>query len=176
MTPLKIGTTETRPGTKGRTLLGALRSPSGATTGIPCMVARGAQDGPTLVVTGATHGNEVAGTGAVIRLMQAIDPTRLKGSVIGIPVVNVPAFNQGEYATPQDGRNMASRIYWTIDEKGTVTARLGALLGPIYQGADFYIDLHGNREPCAPMSMLFLSSAKTAECATTRSLSATRSA
>lgn len=162
MTPLKIGSTQIQPGTVGRTVLGSLRYPSGATIGIPCMVARGAHDGPTLVVSGATHGNEIAGTGAVIRLMQSIDPVTLSGTVIAVPVVNVPAFNQGEYSTPQDGRNMASRIYWNFDQRGTVTARLGAILGPIYQMADCYIDLHGNREPCAPMSMLFLSCAKDA--------------
>lgn len=163
MTPLRIGSTEIQPGTEGRTVLGSLRYPSGATIGIPCMVAHGAEEGPTLVVSGATHGNEIAGTGAVIRLMQAIDPALLKGTVVAIPVVNIPAFNQGEYSTPQDGRNMASRVYWNFDDKGTVTARLGSLLGPIYQMANCYIDLHGNREPCAPMSMLFLNSAKDAK-------------
>lgn len=163
MTPLKIGLTEIQPGTKGRVVLGSLSYPSGATAGIPCMVAHGTSGGPTLVVSGATHGNEIAGTGAIIRLMQAIDVATLRGSVIAIPVVNTPAFDQGEYSTPQDGRNMASRIYWNVDKKGTVTARLGALLGPIYQMADCYIDLHGNREPSAPMSMLFLNSAKTAK-------------
>lgn len=163
MTPLKIGSTEIKSGAKGRALLGSLRYSSGATVGIPCMVAHGTAEGPTLVVSGATHGNEIAGTGAVIRLMQAIDPAKLTGSVIAIPVVNIPAFDQGDYSTPQDGRNMASRIYWNADEKGSVTARLGAILGPIYQMADCYIDLHGNREPCAPMSMLFLGSAKNAK-------------
>ena len=162
MKSLKIGTSDIAQGTKGRASLGSLRHPTGDAFGIPCIVAHGVQDGPTLVVSGATHGNEIAGTGAIIRLMQAIDPAKLRGSVIAIPVVNIPAFNQGEYATPQDGRNMASRIYWDVNPRGTLTDRLGALLGPIYQMASAYIDLHGNREPCAPMSMLFLSSARDA--------------
>jgi len=163
MTALSIGSAQFAPGTSGRTSLGSLRYPSGFSLDIPCMVARGSADGPVLVVSGATHGNEIAGTAAIIRLMQALDPKKLRGTVIAIPVVNIPAFNQGEYSTPQDGRNMASRIYWNADAKGTVTARLGAILGPVYQMADCYIDLHGNREPCAPMSMLFLSSARDQE-------------
>lgn len=162
MKPLKIGSTEVQPGAKGRTLLGQIRYPSGDTISIPCMVAHGAKDGPILVVAGATHGNEIAGTAAIIRLMQAIDPKKLQGTLIAVPVVNVPAFNGGQYATPQDGRNMASRIYWNFNERGTMTARLGAILGPVYQMANCYIDLHGNHEPSAPMSMLFLSSARDA--------------
>jgi predicted deacylase len=52
---------------------------------------------------------------------------------------------------------MASGVYWKTDPKGTLTARMGALLGPLYQKADYYIDLHGNHELSAPMSMMFLS-------------------
>lgn len=163
MKAFSVGSVQFAPGTSGRTSPGSLRYPSGVSFDIPCMVAHGSEGGPVLVVSGATHGNEIAGTGAVIRLMRMLDPEKLRGTVVAIPAVNIPAFNQGEYSTPQDGRNMASRIYWNPDDKGTVTARLGAILGRIYQMADCYIDLHGNREPCAPMSMMFLSSARDAK-------------
>lgn len=142
-----------------RVSLGTINSPSGAVSNIPCLAVRGAEDGPTLVLSGATHGNEIVGTGAIIRLMQAIDPLKVKGMVIGIPVANVPAFDSGEYRTPQDGGNMASRIYWNSNRQGTVTARMGAALGAVYEMADCYIDIHGNRGPSAPMAMMFLSSA-----------------
>jgi hypothetical protein len=122
------------------------------------MVANGVEDGPTLVLSGATHGNEIAGTGAIIELMRALDPQRLRGTVIAIPVANPLAFDQASYVTPQDGRNMASRIYWGANPNGTMTERLGAILAPIYQRADCYMDLHGNHQPAASMSMMFLSS------------------
>ncbi len=157
MKALSIGSSLVEPGRKGRTLLGSLRLPSGLTTGIPCMMAHGVEEGPTLVISGGTHGNEIAGTGAVIETMRALDPTRMRGSVIAIPVANPLAFDQGSYVTPQDGRNMASRIYWDANPRGTVTERLGAILAPIYQRADCFIDIHGNHAPAAPMCMLFLS-------------------
>ncbi|NEI72163.1 hypothetical protein GR212_21485 [Rhizobium lusitanum] len=160
MKPIKIGEINAEPGKKCRTSLGAIRTPSGSELSIPCMIARGVEDGPTLVLSGATHGDEIAGTGAIIRLMQALDPSKMKGSVIALPAANVAAFDQGAYFTPQDSRNMASGIYWATDPKSTMTARMGALLGPLYQMADYYIDIHGNHEPCVPMSMMNLSSAR----------------
>lgn len=127
------------------------------------MVANGVDEGPTLVLSGGTHGNEIAGTAAIIEVMRALDPQRMRGGVIAIPVANPLALDQGSYVTPQDGRNMASRIYWGANPHGTMTERLGAILAPIYQRADCYIDIHGNHEPAAPMSMLFLSCSRDAD-------------
>ena len=52
MTSLTIGSISVRPGSKARTILGSIRSPSGSTAGIPCIVANGVEEGPTLVVSG----------------------------------------------------------------------------------------------------------------------------
>jgi predicted deacylase len=163
MKPLTVGSWVTAPGSKSRTVLGAVRLPSGLSVGIPCMVANGVEDGPTLVLSGATHGNEIAGTAAIIEVMRTLDTERMRGAVIAIPVANPLALDQGSYVTPQDGRNMASRIYWGANPRGTMTERLGAILAPLYQRADCYIDIHGNNEPAAPMSMLFLSCSRDAE-------------
>ena len=163
MKALKIGSFETLPGAKGRTVLGSVHLPSGLQAGIPCMTANGVEEGPTLVISGATHGNEVAGLAAIIEVIRTLDAKRMRGALIAIPVANPLALDQGSYVTPQDGRNMASRIYWGANPKGTMTERLGAILAPIYQRADYYIDIHGNHEPAAPMSMLFLSCSSSAD-------------
>ena len=63
------------------------------------------------MLSGATHGNEIAGTAAIIEVMRALDPQQMRGAVIAIPVANPLALDQGSYVYPQDGRNMASRIY-----------------------------------------------------------------
>lgn len=165
MAALVVGESKTPPGTLNRTLLGAVKLPSGTKIEIPCIVANGAEPGPTLVISGATHGIEVVGTGAVIQAMRQLDPKKLRGAVIAIPVANIPAFDQSAYVTPQDGRNMASPIYWKSKPNGSLTERMGALLAPVYKSASCYIDLHGNREPAAPMLMLFLSACKDREVA-----------
>jgi len=59
---------------------------------IPVMVARGVEDGPTLGLTAAVHGNELNGVPVIQRLFDEIDVTELKGTIVGIPVVNVPSF------------------------------------------------------------------------------------
>ncbi len=59
---------------------------------VPVMVARGARPGPVFGVTAAVHGNELNGIPTIHRLLAAIDPAPLKGTVIAVPVVNVSGF------------------------------------------------------------------------------------
>lgn len=59
---------------------------------IPVMVARGLTDGPVLGLTAAVHGNELNGISVVQRLFNEVDPSELRGTIVGVPVVNVPSF------------------------------------------------------------------------------------
>lgn len=59
---------------------------------IPIMVARGVEEGPKLGLTAAVHGNELNGIPVIHRLFREIDPKELRGTIIGVPVVNVPSF------------------------------------------------------------------------------------
>jgi predicted deacylase len=59
---------------------------------VPVMVARGIGDGPILGVTAAVHGNELNGISVIQRLFNEVDVTELRGTIVGIPVVNIPAF------------------------------------------------------------------------------------
>lgn len=59
---------------------------------VPVMIARGRYDGPTLGLTAAVHGNELNGISVIQRLFGEIDAGELRGTIIGIPVVNIPGF------------------------------------------------------------------------------------
>lgn len=59
---------------------------------VPLMVARGKEDFPILGLTAAIHGNELNGIPVIQRLFNEIDVQDLKGSIVGIPVVNIPSF------------------------------------------------------------------------------------
>lgn len=61
---------------------------------IPVMVARGKKPGKILGVTAAVHGNELNGIPVIQRLFSEIDIDELRGTIIGIPVVNVPSFTR----------------------------------------------------------------------------------
>lgn len=61
---------------------------------IPVIVARGLHDGPVLGLTAAVHGNELNGISVIQRLLNDVDVAELKGTIVGVPVVNVPSFNR----------------------------------------------------------------------------------
>src|SRR5262245_41339617 len=59
---------------------------------IPVTVIRGHQAGPTAFVTAAVHGDEINGVDIVRRLIFDIDHEKLTGTLIAVPVVNIPGF------------------------------------------------------------------------------------
>jgi predicted deacylase len=56
------------------------------------LVARGQRPGPVLGVTAAMHGNELNGIPIIHRLFRELDPAKLSGTVVAVPVVNIPGF------------------------------------------------------------------------------------
>jgi uncharacterized protein len=56
-------------------------------------------------VTAAVHGNELNGVPTIHRLFASLDPASLVGTVVAVPVVNVPGFlmNQREF---RDGKDL----------------------------------------------------------------------
>ena len=61
---------------------------------IPVMVARGEEDGPVVGLTAAVHGNELNGISVIQRLFNEVEIHELRGTIVGVPVVNVPGFNR----------------------------------------------------------------------------------
>jgi len=59
---------------------------------IPVMVARGNNPGPIVGITAAVHGNELNGISVIQRLFGEIEVDELNGTIVGVPVVNYPAF------------------------------------------------------------------------------------
>lgn len=67
----------------------------------------GAARGRTLVVTGGVHGCEYVGPQALRRLAGELDPARLSGNVILLPLANPSAFYAGaKQVVPEDGVNL----------------------------------------------------------------------
>ena len=58
---------------------------------VPIMVARGVKPGPVVGINAALHGNELNGVPVIQRLFRELDATKLKGTIVGIPVMNVPS-------------------------------------------------------------------------------------
>ncbi|MFT5385658.1 MAG: putative deacylase [Saprospiraceae bacterium] len=72
--------------------LDLITDPFGGAMSIPLLVGRGSKPGPVLGLTAAVHGNELNGIPVIQRLFNDIENDVVSGTIIGVPVVNVPAF------------------------------------------------------------------------------------
>jgi hypothetical protein len=80
------------PGTITRLRLSMVGNGLGELLTVPVVVARGVEPGPTMGLTAALHGNELNGVRVIQNLMADLDATKLRGTIIAIPVVNVPGY------------------------------------------------------------------------------------
>ena len=87
----------------------------------------GAAPGKTLVVTAGVHGCEYVGIQALRRLAADLDPARLSGNVILLPLANPSAFYAGaKQVVPEDGVNL-NRAF-PGNSAGPLSARLAFAL------------------------------------------------
>lgn len=108
---------------------------------IPLLIASGKEQGPVIWVHGCIHGEEYGGAASIIRLYQDLDVDKLKGTFIGVPVVNLPSFKDRSRISPLDGVNL-NRAF-PGDRDGTYSQQLANyILTMIGTHADYVIDLH----------------------------------
>lgn len=80
------------PGTVTRFRVDMVRDGMGEMVRLPVVVVKGKRPGPKVGFTAAIHGNELNGVRVIQRLVPSIDPATLSGTVVAVPVVNVPGF------------------------------------------------------------------------------------
>jgi len=113
---------------------------SGMTVKIPLHVRRGPDEGPVVFVTAALHGDEINGTGAVRALIQDESFQLKAGSVILVPVLNLPGFDRHSRYLP-DRRDL-NRCF-PGSAKGSLASRLArSIFDEIVRRSDYGIDLH----------------------------------
>jgi predicted deacylase len=106
---------------------------------VPLTVVRGGP-GPVLFVTATVHGDELNGVGILRDLLNDTDFTGLRGTLIAVPVVNVPGFLVQDRRLP-DRRDLNRSFPGS--PKGSLTARLAdTLFREVIRHSDFGIDLH----------------------------------
>ncbi len=107
----------------------------------------GAKPGLTLFVNAGVHGGEYPAIEAVIRLSKALDPQKISGTVILLPVLNLPAFrNRTMFVCPVDNVN-PNRVF-PGDPNGSYSEQMAhALINEFVVHADAYVDLHGGDIP-----------------------------
>ena len=72
--------------------LDLVTDPLGQPISIPVLIGCGSKPGPILGFTAAVHGNELNGIPVIQRLFKEIEDQEVSGTVIGLPIVNIPSF------------------------------------------------------------------------------------
>jgi predicted deacylase len=107
----------------------------------------GAKLGPVLFVNAGVHGGEYPAVEAVIRLSKTLDTKKISGTVILMPVLNLPAFRtRTPFVCPIDNVN-PNRVF-PGDPQGSYSEQMThALINEFVVHADAYVDLHGGDIP-----------------------------
>lgn len=114
---------------------------------IPVLVARGTSDGPRLGLQSGLHGDELNGTRTVQRVFDSIDPSKLKGVVIGVVGANPTGMlaNNRNFQLQNDGGDMAdpNRVWPGKEHKDSAKRHIWMLWNNLWGGnVDMFIDLH----------------------------------
>lgn len=127
------------------------------TVQIPLILAAGQKDGPVLVLHCAQHRTEYAGSTAVPRLLRELDLAALRGTVVALPLVDVPAIyaTRLKEAYVELAKEMAryagqvrqniNRV-WPGDASGSWVDRLAHTISEeVFAKADAVLDFHSAR-------------------------------
>ncbi|HYM25531.1 MAG TPA: M14 family metallopeptidase [Vicinamibacterales bacterium] len=130
---------------RGQTAFGVIRVPQGSDAGydIPVAVVHGAAPGPVLAVVAGSHGSEYASIVAVQELIGTVRPADVAGTLVLVPIVNIPSFDKiTPHVNPTDNKSM-NRFY-PGTANGTQTDRASyAITKEVVEKCDHLIDLHG---------------------------------
>jgi predicted deacylase len=114
--------------------------------------------GRTALVLGGNHGDEYPGPIAILKLMREVQPEQVRGRLILLPALNLPAVRAGARVSPLDGKNFNRCFPGKHD--GTVAEQIAYYLTTVlFPLADIVIDIHtGGRStdfyPCAHMHLV----------------------
>ncbi|MDW3213066.1 MAG: succinylglutamate desuccinylase/aspartoacylase family protein [Ilumatobacteraceae bacterium] len=135
-----IGQNRVRPGFRQEVGLPIAKLVTGEDVTLPVLVLHGREDGPTVWVDAAIHGDEVGGVDIIRRVLADIDPKTLHGTLIAVPIVNVHGFMAGDRYLP-DRRDLNRSFPGTA--RGSLAGRVAHLMmTEIVAPSDVGIDLH----------------------------------
>src|SRR5437762_4469449 len=138
---------ELRPGTTQQHLIKLPGAALANDEPRPVISIVGTKPGPVLFVNARVHGGEYPAVEAVIRLGKMLDPKKISGTVILMPVLNLPAFRARiPFVCPIDNVN-PNRVF-PGDPSGSYSEQMThALINEFVVHADAYADLHGGDIP-----------------------------
>ena len=135
-----IGTVRIRPGTIRNLELPITRLVTGSDVSLPVRVVHGREDGPTVWLSAAIHGDEVVGVEVVRQVMAGLDPKTFRGTLLAVPIVNVHGFMAGDRYLP-DRRDLNPSFPGSA--RGSLAGRIANLMmREVVDKCEVGIDLH----------------------------------
>ena len=127
----------------GRAATGELPIPrlvTGTAVSLPVLILHGREEGPAVWISAAVHGDEIAGVEIIRRVASRLDPRRLRGTVLSVPIVNVHGFVTGDRYLP-DRRDLNRSFPGS--PTGSLAGRIAnAFMVEIVERCTIGIDLH----------------------------------
>ena len=122
-------TVGTATASRGQKATGTIEVPAGsdAALSIPVAVFHGAKPGPVLALVSGAHGTEYASIVALEKVIGLLNPADISGTVIVVPLINIPSFEQKvPHVNPVDRKSMNRFYPGKMD--GTQTERASFLI------------------------------------------------
>ena len=144
---ISIGTVTASSGEKMSGSLPIGRKPASEYS-IPLTIINGKEDGPILTIISGQHGTEYVGIAAAIEMIRRIDPQKLSGALLIVPLVNVAGFEQrSRLVFPIEdefsGTRNLNRI-WPGDPNGSLAhVAISTLFSEVVKKGKYMFDLHG---------------------------------
>jgi len=153
-----IGNGRIEAGTTGRAAVVVGLAADGRPREIPVLVCHGAADGPVLWINGATHGDEPEGAFSIFKLFDQLDAQAVSGTVVGVPAMNVPAFEAGKRGDPLDTFSYDMNRLYPGRPEGYPTERAAwAHWMAMKDACDLQIAVHSGGEHSYLAHMIFAS-------------------
>ena len=123
--PFEFNDTVVQPGGVARVDLRVARLPVGTWISLPVFIHHGLKPGPTVWLSAALHGDELNGVVVIRRLLAALDPRELAGTLLAVPVANAFGATMASRYLP-DGRDLNRSFPGS--KRGSLASRLAHLL------------------------------------------------
>jgi len=131
---------EVPPATSTRLTWMPTESFEGVDIATPVLVVNGRHAGPTLCISAAVHGDELNGIEIARRVMYNLDPEKLSGTVVGVPIVNLQGFHRNSRYLP-DRRDL--NRFFPGNPTGSSASRIAySFFHEIISNCDALVDLH----------------------------------
>ncbi|MEM7172008.1 MAG: succinylglutamate desuccinylase/aspartoacylase family protein [Pseudomonadota bacterium] len=98
-------------------------------------------EGPQVLLMSGNHGDEYEGQVALTKLCKTLEPEKMRGRILILPMANFPAAMAGTRTSPIDGGNLNREF--PGNPRGTITQIIAHYIGEVLmEGMDYFLDLH----------------------------------